>query len=657
MHSRILFSVSFSVSIFLFFSIFLSPVVYSQEEMMSISDESSYSEDSLESSEEILVTGSRLSSSLGQDMPGVTIITSEDIENLQPNSIVDLLRTVPSVTIGESGPGKLASVFIRGANSAHTMIMIDGVIINDPFSGSAPLTSLSLNNIDMIEIIAGPVSATLGFGGMGGVINIVTKQGDGKLSATANIETSVLLDAYSAGIAFGGGSKKFNYSLSYAKDYDNSISIYDKDNSSNDIDNTNIDNVIARIGFEPIENFKNTFFINYTDYYIDIDDSGSDNPLNTSVSRSAVAKYATSYLIADIYEPKISVHYTNIYFENKNDKADQYARFRHDATTVNTFGIDFQNNFYIAKIFKASAGVNYLSDTVTKQETVGQAGSDNVTYSTPANNKNLDKLGFYLEAQVTLFDSWVIRVAGRADQSNDKDFIGSYNVASVYNIKPIRTKVKASVGTGYNAATISQLYASYGANENLQDERSFGYQIGVSSEILKEILFLSLDWYDNTYTNLIDYDYTLQPNGFYNISKARIYGAEAGVEYYPLDVLGFKFGYAYTFIEDLSNNYYPYGPRDAFSRRPKNKFNVAVAWEIIDGLNVGIDLIYVGERPNFDTEIIDDYVLLNANIRYKFNDNIEVILKGHNITNTQYEEIPGYSTYGARVYLGANLKI
>ena len=611
-----------------------------------VSDESSVNE--------ILVTGSRLSSQASVDMPGVNIITSDDIENIQPTSVTSLLRTLPSVSITEYGAGKASTIRLRGALSEHTLVMVDGVIVNDPtnIGNVADLSTLSLEDIERVEVISDSVSS-VGFGGMGGVVNIVTKKGDGKLSATVHLDTSVFLDEFNGGASIGAGNDNFSYKVSYSKLYVDAMSVLTNTANDNDpeIDATSRDNVVIKIAFQPIQHFKNEFVLNYVDMFADIDGGGSpngDNPEFTQGSNRVATKYTTSYLIKDMFEPKLSFYYTYNQREYRDSFSNSSFVFRNNDYISHSAGVDFETNIKIKKLFKVLVGTSYqfnMMDLRT-EESVFSAGNEVYDERLDIDGKILSRFSVFSEAQAYLFDSLTLKLSGRVDNSGGSDFFGTYKVSALYNLKYLRTKFRGTVGTGYNPASLFQLFDPIYGNRGLEDEKSFGYQVGVLSEIVKEILFLSIDFYDNYYKNLID-----GSSGVYeNAGDVRIYGVEVAGEYYPIDTIAIKLGYVYSFPYDKSK-------QKEMLRVPNNKVTGSFFWEIISGLHVGAEIAYVGERYDSGYIILDDYFLLNLNVRYKLNDNIELILKGTNVTNADYEEALGYESYGARVYFGAKFKI
>ncbi len=624
--------------------------------------------------EEIVITGTRIASNLSPDMPGVTIITSEDIDNLQPSSLTSLLKTVPSVTIQENSAGKLATIKLRGAISAgHTLVMVDGVVINDPSttSGEVDLSTISINNIERVEIIEDAVTTSVGFGGMAGAINIITKSGEGELSLNASLDGSLEFNEYSAGISLGGSNDIFSYQLSYDKHFDHSISAIDeKIAGSDEIDTSDRDNVLLKLSFEPIQNFKNNFVLNYINSYDDFDDSFGNADYLTSDTNRVSTKYSTSYKVNDIYTPMLSLYY--VYSDRLNMNSRPVYTFpgfpdpsvltyfagEDNNLLAHTAGVDFQNNFNALGFMKFSVGASYQFNSVSQ---IDNGGVDMSTGdSLPSDRKiiddeQLERLGAFAEAQFTLFNSWNISLAGRVDNKLDDTFTPSYKLSTVYNLELIKTKFRGSVGSAYNPASLYQLYAPNGwGNRDLEDETSFGYQIGFKSELFSEMLFISADFFDNRYKNLIIFesDPVTFVSQYKNVESARSYGVDVSLEFYPIDSLLLQVGYAYNHAQNDKQD-------EQLAYIPEHKVTGGIFWEVIEGLHAGADFVYVSERTSTNTgqfssfNTIDGYTYLNLNAWYSINEHIDIIIKGTNITNTDYQEIYGYNTHGVRVYLGA----
>ncbi|HRT96425.1 MAG TPA: TonB-dependent receptor plug domain-containing protein, partial [Planctomycetota bacterium] len=135
-----------------------------------------------EKPEEVMVTATRLETPAKQVGSSITVITRKEIEQKKQATVLELLRTVPGVDVVQAGPaGGQSSVFLRGAKSEHTLVLLDGVELNDPITPgrSFDWAHLTADNVERIEVLRGPQSTLYGSDAIGGVINIITRKGQG----------------------------------------------------------------------------------------------------------------------------------------------------------------------------------------------------------------------------------------------------------------------------------------------------------------------------------------------------------------------------------------------------------------------------------------------------------------------------------------------
>ena len=129
----------------------------------------------------ILITASRLAETVDETLAPVTVITRKEIEEKQATTVEEVLRAVPGITFGNNGGvGKLTSLFLRGTNSNHVLVLIDGVKVGNATSGTTPFQHLPLDQIEKIEVVRGPRSSLYGSEAIGGVIQIFTRKGNEK---------------------------------------------------------------------------------------------------------------------------------------------------------------------------------------------------------------------------------------------------------------------------------------------------------------------------------------------------------------------------------------------------------------------------------------------------------------------------------------------
>ena len=139
----------------------------------------------------MIVTASRVDESLRMVTKSVTVVTEKDIRQKGTQSVVDVLNDVPGIVVNSYGPpGGADYMYVRGAENGKTLVMIDGVRVQNPgsVSNALSLAYLRTDNIERIEVVRGAESVLYGSSAMGGVINIITKKGKGKPSVTAGFE-------------------------------------------------------------------------------------------------------------------------------------------------------------------------------------------------------------------------------------------------------------------------------------------------------------------------------------------------------------------------------------------------------------------------------------------------------------------------------------
>ena len=167
---------------------------------------------------DIVVTPTRTPEPLRSVGSAVTVLTAEEIEQTSVRDVGDLFRRVPGVTLTQSGgPGHVQTVRIRGGDVRHTLVMIDGIRVNDPISTGREFdfSTLVLADVERIEVLRGPQSALYGSDAMGGVINIITKQGSGPPKAPLSVEAGRYGTKETKG-GISGGDGTVDYSFGFA---------------------------------------------------------------------------------------------------------------------------------------------------------------------------------------------------------------------------------------------------------------------------------------------------------------------------------------------------------------------------------------------------------------------------------------------------------
>lgn len=622
-------------SIFLLFSIFFfSNSLYAQQ--------SSFSQ-------EIFVTGLTVPTAVSKAGIGITTITQEQIQAVNPSTFDEILRYVTGLVIRQNAAGKLTSLSIRGGNSGSTMIMVDGIPLTDAagINNDIDLSSIPVDNIEKIEVVKGPLSASLGAAAMNGAINIITKKGGDKpVQAAAQLQSSILSQYFTGNASLYGSKNRIDYRINAAYLYDENVSsaAYKYGNTENDPDA--MGHFSAYIGAAPVDESKTSFYIDYTDRTSDLDNGGganNDNPDYMQQTKRVSTAFKTSYLYNDIWEPSLNINYT--YQDRIYGSSSQIKNDENDIFDGHSLNADFQNNIYIIDEFTLTAGINYEFNQIYSRTGILE------------NNKNKNSYAGYLQAMINLFDSWNTVIAFRGLKVDNTDFIPLYRISSVYDITPVDLQIKAAAGNGAMSPSLYQLYDPVFGNSSLKLQESFAYEAGFTHGLLDKMIVYGLSWFDNYYNNMIAYGSYIDENnsiktGFYNETKTHTRGIEAEFKINPVKYI--NFGAAYTWLQTFNIDGNP------LARRPEHQVTAYINIIPIKALKINIGFIYNGESVATiyeNSSLNDDYFLLNANISYQINDNIQVYIKGTNLTNTQYEEIYGYGTKGIEIFAGLKAKI
>ncbi|SEL70665.1 vitamin B12 transporter [Roseateles sp. YR242] len=168
--------------------------------------------------DQVTVTGARAPMRLADVLGDLTLITRDDIEKQGYGNLADLLRNVGGLEITRNGTaGATTSVYVRGAESRHTVVLVDGVRIDSQSTGGADWQNIPLSQIDRVEVLKGPASALYGSDAIGGVVQIFTRRGNGRTQVELGIGAGNL-GTGRADASITGGSRQFDYAATLAVD-------------------------------------------------------------------------------------------------------------------------------------------------------------------------------------------------------------------------------------------------------------------------------------------------------------------------------------------------------------------------------------------------------------------------------------------------------
>lgn len=596
----------------------------------------------------VIVTATKTQQSVEEVGSSVNVITKDDIERTGKKTVTEILRSVPGVVVVQSSHiGSLTDVYLRGTKPGQTLILIDGVEVNDPIDPMRgyDFSHLMVDDIEQIEIIRGPQSTLYGSDAIGGVINIITKKGKGK-PVVSVVGEGGSYSTFREGVSVRGGDKGVDYSLSLARTDSGGISMAEGGSEEDGYENTT---VAGRLGTSVFGNAYIDGFVRYIHSETDLDDGGfEDDPNYIQEWTNLVSKLGFDQQLLSNWQHKASISYlqTERVYEDKVDSVDLFDDMDSWYKGDNISG-EWQHNIDIKEIDTITAGIEYEKERGSSSYRYG-------TYLDRFSRKEVDNWGFYLQNILRLWKRWFTVVGVRLDDHEEFGSDTNYRITSSYLIEETNTQIKSSWGTGFKAPTLFQLYSMYG-DPSLEPEDSRGYDVGIVQKLFCDKLVLGVSYFHNKIKDMIDWDSGLWK--YKNIGEAVMEGVEAEVTVTPIENLDIGLRYTYMETEDKNTNL-------ELIRRPENKVSLNINWRFLEKANLNVDISYVGNRKDIDFTTypynrltLDDYVKVDVFCSYDVNENFQVYGRIENLFDEDYEETYGFSTAGISGYAGAKIQL
>lgn len=606
--------------------------------------------------EEVVVTANRLETATAEVGSSITVITAKEIEQRQQTFLLDVLRSVPSIDVVQSGgPGGTTALFMRGANSAHTLVLLDGIELNDPSSpsGAFDFANLPTDNIERVEILRGPQSTLYGSRAMGGVINIITKRGKGDPTGFFSAQGgSFRTTTEKAGIS--GGTDRYNYSLGLSRFDSDGFSAAGKKYGNTENDGNHNTSIKSLLGITPTSNLTIDFIVNYLKNRTDLDNSGGvggDDPNYVQKNEQlSLRSQADLTLFDNRWQQRLGVSLNKLNREVTNGIDAAHP----SDLSLGTFDgrgvtVDWQHTLHLHESNSLTLGIESKEETAKSDYYSESAWGP---YSNPSEEHTARTTGYYLQDQLRLWDAWFTTLGVRLDDHSNFGTKATYRFTSAYSIKQTNTTVKGSYGTAFKAPSLDQLYAPGYGDKNLNPERSTGWDLGIEQSLPGRNITMGATYFHNDFDDLIIYNSTLNKLG--NIARATTRGVELTASVRPVDELSLRASYTYTMTKDKETGL-------ELLRRAKNKVNVDGNYRFQKNANLTLGIIYVGSR--FDTVFdpntfaatrvkMSRYLLANLAASYDVSKNLQVFGRVDNLFDKNYEEITGYGTAGISAFGG-----
>ena len=584
----------------------------------------------------VTVSATRIETSLERVASSVTVIEGEELRRKQHRLVVDALREVPGVDVKRNGgPGSNTSIFLRGAESDHTLVLVDGVELNDPSAPSRVpfLNHLTTDEVERIEILRGPQSGVWGGDAIGGVVNVITRSGEGPLSASAWGEAG----SYQTGrgglrVSGSGGPFRALAAVSYG----DTSGFSARESGREDDAYHNLTGVV-RLGLEPHPNLDLDLMVRHVDARIDFDESSRERGVSTDANQTLGRLGGRRELYGGRWVQELALRHSH-----------------HERDTESSFSREVDGDLFALEWRNDLRWVEGHTITVGAEHEWEWANSGSIDDSART-------LAFYAQDQFergAVFGTLGLRLDDHSDFGSEV----TYRAGLGYRIEATGTTLRATAGTGFKAPALGQLNSRVSSgNPDLEPETARGFDLGVEQSLPGGLGEVGAAFFANDIDDIIVAVFDAGRSSFvnFNVDEARTRGVEAWFRARASKRAELRGSYTWTDTEARGQPA-GFGLREGgrLLRRPSHKAGIELRslW-IGNRLDTTLRLSWVGGRSDLDpttfaTVRAEDYVVVDASARLRLREGMRLFARIENALDRDYEDVLGFSTPGFSAYGG-----
>ncbi len=582
----------------------------------------------------IVVTATRLDQTATETGSSLSIITAEEIEELGLIYVLDAVAQAPGVTINQNGSfGGNAAVRIRGAASEQTVVLIDGIPVNDPTSpgGGFNFARLDTENIERIEVLKGPHSTLWGTDAIGGVVSITTRSPGEELGGEAFAEYGSF-NTLRGGVSVSNASEVGDFRLAAVSVSSDGISKADEDNGNGEEDNYDSLTLSAKGGLNLPGDARLSADVLWTDAESEFDSfaSGAQGSVGDGDELSETEEAAANVSLA---VPLLDGRLDNLFLVG-------YA----DITRENfsgglpSFEAEGERLLYRYQGTLNAGERHRLAFGAEREETT-------------ANDDDTSIDGLFALYELRPVGDLTVTAGLRYD---DHERFGSESTTRLAGAWKLTDNLsfRASWGEGFKAPTIFQTtFFCCGATEpnaDLKAETSEAFDAGIEWQSTDGRFRLGATVFRQETENQIDFDFAI--GGYLNIDEVESTGLELSGALLLSDTLSLSLDYAYIDAED--------GDGNALPRLPEHSGDLTLSYAPAGPFSGAVLLRYNGGETNSSTDPtrIDSWLRVDVTGRYALSERIEVYGRIENLFDKDYQQILGYGTPGLSGSLGIRLR-
>lgn len=597
---------------------------------------------------EVVVTANKIEQKQSTTGKVISVITKEQIEKSGGKTIAQLLNEQAGITINGAlnNAGSVQTLYMRGASPGRTLILMDGIPLNDPstITTDFDLNLFSINDVERIEVCRGAQSTLYGSDAIAGVVNIITVKKD--TQKPFNIKATLSQGNFATSrnnIQLYGKKNKFTYTARYARLFTNGFSSAHDSTGIRNYDNDKYDGAVAngQLMFQANEHLMFKGFAMYSQYKAGIDAGVFSDDRDYDINNSSfitgtgfqykkgrvslTGNYQYSELSRNYHND--SAHKTSTWFEdNTYSGISQFVELYASTKLGNGFtlltGADYRYGSY---------NQNYLS--------VSSFGP----YSSRFRDTSMHQTAFYASMIYNSLNKKLnIELGGRYNDHSRYGNNSTYTFNPSYNFND-RVRIFGSVSSGFKTPSLYQL----SLNNQLNAEQSVNYEAGIS--YLHPQFNTRLVYFNRRINNGIDYNYITF--NYFNYVKQVVNGLEWELAAKLGSKAGVSANYTLLLSEEITQNRLTTKDTVTYNyllRRPKHQINLSANVDIAKGLNLAVTSKFVSSR--FDIGgyrradvSLPSYFILGASADYVLNNSVRFFADAQNITGKKFFDARGFN--------------
>lgn len=576
--------------------------------------------------EEIVVSANRYEVPASEIGSAVTVIEADEIERRNPVAVLDLLRTVPGTEVTHAGgPGKIATVRVRGGSGAQALVLVDGVRVNSVTGGTVDFANLLATNIERIEVLRGP-QATYGSEAMTGVISITTGRGMEKwrLGGTGEAGTH---DHRRFDLGFLGATDRWDVSV-----------------SATDLSTDGVSHRAIEGGAVEDDPYENRTWSSRLGAAL-AGDGRIDLRVRSYRGDTAVDGFGLEDLNAMAAQDEDTVSLT--VEKDLGSFWRQTVRVgRTDAALLGTDPDTIWNNYEIRSGIRQIDLQSDITLGVDNVLNLGFGTENRRGASVGTFDEEADLDSWFVQDQWSITDDIHVTAALRGDEHSTFGSETSHRVTVSGGWSDGRGRVHGSYGTAFRAPNFNELYFPFSGDPNLLPETTEGFDLGVQQRLGDSDVTLDLTWFDIDFDQLIEFDLTSFTFG--NVARASSSGAEFTLRYRPDISTSLEFSHTWNRTEDEATG-------NPLARRPKNRTTAVAQLRPTERFTAAVMAAFVSDRIDSDGAVMDDYTKVDLHLSYGWS-LFKPFVRIENALDEDYFEVPGFVTPGRTIVVGLRLQ-